>query len=68
MISEPQRKRLFAILFKDSKDKAENDKRADTLKESLAARGIDSTKAIPKSDYEDLCEVAANIAKGGLPF
>jgi hypothetical protein len=64
VITEPQRKRLFALLFKGSSGKEENNTRTEQLKSLLKDMGIDSTTEIPVSAYEEICEDAQRIARG----
>jgi hypothetical protein len=70
LISEPQRKRLFAILFggceQGDKGKVQKDGRSANLKAKMAALGVESTTAIPKGLYEQICNEAKQIAE--MPF
>jgi hypothetical protein len=62
-ISEPQRKRLWAILFKGATDQANKDKRTAALREYMQSKtGNAHTEQIARSDYEAICEEAGRIA------
>lgn len=64
-ISEPQRKRLWAILFKGAADKADKDARTATLKDFMQAKfGNAHTEQITRNDYEAVCKEAESIAGG----
>jgi hypothetical protein len=54
MVTEPQVKRLFAILHKDSSGKEENERRDGLLKQYLTDMGIAHTKDIPRAEYEGI--------------
>ncbi len=62
-ISEPQRKRLWAILLKGSTDKDDKDARTATLKDWMQANlGHAHTEQVSRNDYEKTCKEAESIA------
>lgn len=62
-ISDAQRKRLWAILLKGSKDQAEKDARTAQLKDFMQANiGHVHTEQISRNDYEKVCKEAERIA------
>jgi len=63
-ISDAQRRRLFAILWDGATDKAEKDGRTSALTHALMDMQIASTKELSTADYEAVCELAKEIAKG----
>jgi len=61
-ISEPQRKRPFALLYKGATDDKDRTTRTDSLKAFMDGIGIQSTTEIPKGSYELICGKAEEIA------
>jgi len=60
-ISEAQRRRLFAITGEECKKSGLSaDFGQETVRQILAERGIESTKEIPRDEYESICEDATD--------
>ena len=64
-ISEPQRKRFYAILLKGSKGQDDKDARTAAIKDWMMANlGHAHSEQIARNDYERTCDQAAKIAEG----